>query len=131
MKVTLKSVAQALHETLHSVPQEQRDSVVAATLQYLLSTGRSRWIAQLPAAVERLEMQHTGTVAVTATTAREISSDDIAHAVERVLPGISVVIRQQVDPGIIGGISIETENNRWDYSMKRQLQNFAATIINE
>ena len=91
---------------------------------YLLETRRTRELELIVRDIEA-RMFDSGTALVTATSARELSSE-AKQAVEELVrsarPNVkSVILREQIDESVIGGVRIELPGGIADMTVKAKL----------
>lgn len=65
---------------------------------------------------------------MTIKSAHAVDDAVITEQLKIVLPNTDVQIKKEIDTSIIGGIQIETENKRWDFSLRGQLRSLSKTI---
>jgi F-type H+-transporting ATPase subunit delta len=119
-----------------SVPGAQRAAMVrevfaglqpalVTTIAVMVERNDSGLLANLVEAFDEIAEERRGVVAVDVTTAVELS-DTLRESISAKLAadlGKGVVLRETVDPSIIGGIVISTHGHRIDASLASQLEN--------
>lgn len=131
MKITARTIAQALYESLVAAPADQWDAIVEQYIGYTVRMGKSQWLGSIVEHVSAIDMNARGITPVTVTVGHEQSKEAITDIVQRLVGQGELAIDVQVDADSIGGMKVETPNQRWDFTMKRQLQKLAESIINE
>lgn len=130
MKVTPRAIALSLYQSLQQADQSQWDEIVQQHLEYVTRMGKSQWTRHILSEVRTLEQEEKGITPVKVTIGREESKEMVMPLLQKLIPEGEKEIEMSVDPALIGGIRVETENQRWDLSMKKQLQKLSQTIIN-
>ena len=121
MKYTPETYAAAWYQVLVDAPRDKRAALSHAMLSHMNARGHLSWIAQIVARMEQLEHERTGVEQVMVQTAHDIDQKTIMSAVFGVLGRQNINLRFMVDPALIGGMRIETQNNRWDLSIRGSL----------
>ncbi len=128
MRLTPKYYAQAWFSVLAESKPEDWNDISKRVLKHIYSHGHVKWLPEIVRLVDVLQHRQNGTVAVTVRSAHALDQDLLNQLVAAVLPTAKTVIDQQVDPMVIGGAQIETINQRWDLSVKGQLNQLAHTL---
>ena len=102
-------------------------SIVPQLAAYIVSEKRQREVALIVRDIESA-LAERGVVVATVTSARELT-DDIKRAVHEMIGGGEVILREQVDASVIGGISIDTPSQRFDGTVRRKLNELRAQKI--
>ena len=103
---------------------------VLTTLGVMYQKGDLDLLATMTKEYNEILDAEESTVLVTATTAVEMD-DDLRERVRRRMEeqlGKKVYLVERVDPSIIGGIVIETQDDRQDASVRAQLANIRKTL---
>ncbi len=98
---------------------------LVSTLAVMVERNDFGLLANLVEAFDEISEERRGVVAVDVTTAVELS-DALRESISAKLAadlGKGVVLRETVDPSIIGGIVISTHGHRIDASLASQLEN--------
>jgi F0F1-type ATP synthase delta subunit len=128
MRITPKQYAQAWYASLTQSPQSEWDAISASVIRTIHRQGKMKWLSSIVAAVERLENAETGVTSVTVRTAHSQNDKMINELVQTILGDRAARVKQIVDPELIAGAQVETENSRWDFSLRGQLRNLEKTI---
>jgi len=119
-----------------AVPVAQRQAVVAALLesrirpgalrlvQLMVGRGRSHMLPRVSEDYTRQLNAHRGVVMATVTSAVPLTHDETAAIRSRVeaMAGASVDLREAVDPGLIGGLTIQVGDRLLDASIRGRLE---------
>jgi F-type H+-transporting ATPase subunit delta len=119
-----------------AVPHVQRQAVVSALLasrispaalrlvSLLVTRGRVRALPQVAEEFNRLLLKHRGVVMATVTSAVELTADETAAIRSRVeaMAGSSVELRTEVNPDLIGGLTIQVRDRLLDASIRGRLE---------
>lgn len=130
MKLSPKYYAQAWQSSLAESQPSDWKAISRRYLQHVYHHGHIKWLPEILRLVARLQHEQAGTVAVTVRTAHHFDVKVLQELVATVLPSTKAVIESQVDERLIGGAQIETSNQRWDLSVKGQLNQLAHTLSN-
>ena len=125
MKISRSRLATIVaHKAAQPVSSKLLSQEVAA---YLLLEGRTGELDSLLRDVMQYRADH-GIVEVIATDAHPISDDarrDIEGIVRELYPkATQIIVSEQLDPSIIGGIQIELANQQLDLSVRAKLNRF-------
>lgn len=121
--------ATTLYETLRNTPRESWSSAIHQFLLELVRRGEMKLIPKILSYCELLEERREGRVHVTVRSAHPIDRSLIESSITRLLPAIKPVIEEVHDPSMIGGVSLETRDRRFDMTLKRGLANLRQTMI--
>lgn len=119
-----------------ALPLEERQAVVTALLgsriqpgalrlvELLVARGRSNVIGSVSDDYNRRLNAHRGVVMATVTSAVPLTADEIAAIRTRVeaMAGAGVDLRAEVDPGLLGGLTIQVRDQLLDASIRGRLE---------
>ena len=96
--------------------------------------GRSIVVAEIIEAFSSMYRQHNGIKVVELTTATPLSNEiknTIGQELQKsaLLSGKKVELKEKVDPSIIGGLTIQVDDNLFDASIKHDLQHIKRQFI--
>ncbi len=131
MKLSPKLYAQSWHDDLKVADPKEWSKISQAYLKEIYTRGETAWLSEIVRLVSQLHYRHEKIIPVTVTSARDISDAFVKEAVERVLPGKNTLITRVIDESVIGGVILETLNQRWDLTAKGQLKQFTKAISNQ
>lgn len=124
-KVPLHVVADALADTSFSAKE------IAA---YLLETGRTGDLNSLSREVIKVRAER-GIVEVTAVCAHELTDEvrnDINARIRALFPRAKqIILNQQLDTDVIGGVRLEFPDTQLDLSVRNKLNRFKALTTSE
>lgn len=129
MRATAKQYATALYELL----TEDGADTAAVAKQFIRKMHTDGKLKELPAVlrfVEELDREKRGVTAVTARVAREMDVSEIEKLAKELTGVEQMELETVVDEDILGGMQIETTNQRWDLSARGQLRSLASSIKN-
>lgn len=103
------------------------NSVSALTMKFInlmVSKGREQNLAPVTGTFERLYNEREGIQEVQVTTATAMS-DEVRQLIEskaaQLAPGKKIILKTSIDPELIGGFVIEVQDQRYDASVRREL----------
>ncbi|MBR2824571.1 MAG: ATP synthase F1 subunit delta [Clostridia bacterium] len=111
-------------ETFSRVFQERIPMSELILLRMMISRGHARRIPEMAACYRDLEREHRGESLASVTTAvplTEAETDVLRRKLEQKF-GRKMVLDLKVDPGLIGGVRVETEGRVLDGSLRARLQ---------
>lgn len=121
MKLSSRQLAAAWHQALTSTPTDQWNTISERMLEYLYKRGELRRLREVIRLMSELEHEHHRTTGVTVRSATTVPSAVLDRVIKKVLPHATPVITLQPDESIIGGIQIETNDQRFDLSLSGHL----------
>jgi len=128
MQLSPQHYAAAWFNLLSQKPKKEWSVVSKKVLRALYQRGHLHWLPEIVNRVEELEAQATGDVPVTVTAPHALSQKE-AHALAKEVLGTDPkTVTTIVDESLIGGIQVETKNNRWDLSVKSALTDLTKTL---
>ncbi len=125
MRFTAKSYAQDWFSALQAAETSKWHAISRSFLDTMYREGFSARLPEVLRLITQMHYRAQGLIPVQVTSARDVSDAVIQKALEQVLPGKKTHITRVIDDTLIGGISVETLNQRWNLSVSGQLQNFA------
>jgi F0F1-type ATP synthase delta subunit len=109
-------------------------SLADQVAKILLSTGKTNELSSLMRDVQNSWVKH-GYVEVFAKSAFSLSSNvkkDIERLVLAQLPiAEKIIIREEIDPSVIGGVTIEFDDNQLDMSIQSKINQFKQLAVSE
>ncbi len=128
MKITVRQYAIALYESLQEVMPQDQEQVLNNFVKLLAEAGQLAEWERIESEFLAHEQKVTGRITAELTFARQQSVErKVIDELNRII-GQHVEIRKKVDAKIIGGVIIQTEDQRIDASAKRQLDNLKKSL---
>lgn len=128
MKMTVKTYAQLWHDALNRVSEKDRDAVSQAMLRRILKDGVYRKLPDIVRALERLLSQGQSFEHVTVISARIPQETEIKQIVAGLLGHERFSLTYKQDESLIGGLIVQTRDQRWDLTLKHQLRRLQKTV---
>lgn len=128
MKISVEQYARGWYESLKSAKESEREKISQAFLRRLQKDGRLSWLKKISQAVYRLDAKAMGLMAITVTTSRPEEKNFIEEAAAKIVGTDKIRTTTRVDKNLIGGLLVETEDVRWDLSVKKILNNLEQQI---
>lgn len=103
------------------------ESIIQEIAAYLIESRRTR---ELPLVVRAIEdaLAASGQVVATVTTARPLD-DELKTAVKALVGSDTVYIREVVNPGVLGGVRLQTPDASYDGTLAHKLQALRAAKV--
>lgn len=127
-KVTPKHYAVALYDVLQDAEEKSRSSIVRRFLQQLYQAGKLRLLPAITTAFEQLHHARMHTTPVHVSTTQALPADTIQQELIRLFPQEKIVVTTSVNPAVVGGMLVETANQRWNISLAGQLEALANSL---
>lgn len=128
MKMTVKTYAQLWHDALNRVSEKDRDAVSQAMLRRILKDGVYRKLPDIVRALERLLSQGQSFEHVTVISARVPKEAQVKKLVSDLLGHERFSLTYKQDESLIGGLIVQTRDQRWDLTLKHQLRRLQKTV---
>lgn len=128
MKLTPKQYAEAWFQALTEADAEHFSVTCQLFLKHIYRHGHGKWLPEITRLIEGLEHKKNGTMAVKVRSTHPLPSHLLTSAIQKVLPNKQVVIQSLIDERVIGGVQIETTDQRWDLSLSGQLRHLTQTL---
>jgi len=128
MRITARQYALAWYSALKNAPKSEWGAISDAVIRTIHKQGKMKLFRDIIHGVERLDDTQTGTTAVTVRLAHNTDDATVNALVEHFLPSIKSRVSTTIDTSLIGGAQIQTENSRWDASVRGQLRSLEKTI---
>lgn len=130
MKTPRTTIARVVARKLGQAPTAELGKEVAA---YLLEDNRAGELESLLRDIQQQRAEN-GVVEVTAVSAYPIESAvrrDIEAQIRQLYPAAkTIIIDEQLDPGVVGGVRLELANQQLDLSVRAKLNVFKQLTAN-
>jgi len=127
-RVTPKHYAIALYEVLQTTQTTDRGAIVRKFLKQLYQAGQLRLLPAITTAFEQYYHAQMGTVPVRVSTAQTLPAETIQRELTRLFPQQHLSVTTTVNPAVVGGMLVETQNQRWNISLAGQLEALANSL---
>lgn len=129
MRRSAKLYATTLTDALHAAPQDSWPRVLRMFLLELVRRSDMKLLPKILSQLERFEEKREGRTRVTVRSAHPIDRSLLESHIQRLFPNMEPIIHEIQDPSLIGGVSFETRDRRFDLTLKRGLTNLRQTLI--
>lgn len=128
MKTSPQQFAVALHQALSEARPADADRVLDNFVQALADAGQLGQVEEIFSEFLKYDLKQRGRVPACATFAKAAPHNrKILDDLNAVLGG-NVEFKKKLDGKLLGGVVIETEDERIDLSVKKQLDNLKKTL---
>lgn len=127
-RVTPKHYAIALYDVLQAAQATDRGTIVRKFLKQLYYAGQLRLLPAITTAFEQYYYTQLGTVPVQVRTTQPLPAETIQRELTRLFPQQHLSVTTTVDPAVVGGMLVETPNQRWNVSLAGQLEALANSL---
>jgi F0F1-type ATP synthase delta subunit len=121
MAVSSKQYAEALYLAVKEAETKDRDAIIQSFLARLQKQGDLSLLSRIVHDAEQLEADELGVTAVEVRVAHKADELEVTEILHKLLETKKIQLDLKEDKNLIGGLIIETKNERWDLSMKNQL----------
>lgn len=121
MHITAKQYATALFSAVTDHPSQTAD-IFKQLLQKMYQAGDWHLVAEMYREFERAVAAANNSTTVVVKSARSLDKNMVNEIVQQLINAQNTEIEYVEDPTLIGGLRIQTENQRWDLSLRGQLQ---------
>ncbi len=118
-KNSITNYAEALYQLTRTTDSKQQSAVLKAFVLLLAKQRVLKRAPEIMRAFERLARKHEGITDVVITTAQKLS--DATYESIAAQFGEDVEYTEQIDPSLLGGFIVKTENKIFDGSLRTQL----------
>jgi F0F1-type ATP synthase delta subunit len=128
MKLTTKHLARRWYEALQQAKSSAWPSISESMLKQIQRAGRKRDLPAIVRALAKLEQaeQKVLDVVVTTSSSREVQEE--AQLLSQLFGDRDIAVTRRIDPSLLGGVVVETHNDRWDFSVRHQLRRLTRDI---
>lgn len=127
-RVTPKHYAIALYDVLQSAQATEHGAIVRKFLKQLYHAGQLRLLPAITTAFEQYYYAQMGTVPVRVSTTQTLPAETIQRELARLFPQQHLSVTTTVNPAVVGGMLVETPNQRWNVSLAGQLEALANSL---
>ena len=128
MRLLPKHYASALYELLSTTPESGWGKVVKPFLRTLARKGMNRSIPTILRLVDEIEHREKKVVKVEVKAAHDLSQSKIDEVVKKIFPHTVVDVHQIIEPALIGGITLDTSDQRYDVSITGTLHSLERSL---
>jgi F-type H+-transporting ATPase subunit delta len=128
MKITPQQYAISLYQALSECRPQDQERVLDNFVRLLAEAGQLSRVAEIEAEFIKYDLKQKGQVSATAKFALPgAESARVLDTLNSVL-GRNVVFKKEVDENLVGGVLVETEDERIDLSVKKQLEDLKKAL---
>ncbi len=117
-KTQRSDVTKAVYSLLETTDRAELADKLAA---YLLSVRASKDAGTILRDLESMRLNRDGILEVTATSARPLSPATI-NSIKALFDAREVIIHQEQDPSLLGGVQVRAHDKKLDFSVRARLQ---------
>lgn len=128
MKMSAKQYAKLWHESLNRVAAKDHGAVGESMLRRILKDGSYRQLPEIVRAMEGIISKETPMEDVTIISARPLEHTEAKRIVSELLGHDGFSLRSKQDASLIGGLIVQTRDQRWDLSLKRQIRRLHTAV---
>jgi len=122
MQASIQHYAQAWYQALKESDQKDHPQISQTMLKKLQMEGKLSWLSGITSRVKMLEDEENGVTQVSIRTAHNASFEEIEPLLKELLGASDIQAEMKKDADLLGGIVVQTSDQRWDLSMKRQIE---------
>jgi F-type H+-transporting ATPase subunit delta len=123
-KVSRRTLAASIAELMENNQPDLAKGLAA----YLVQEGRAKELESLLRDVARLRYEQQGVLEIDATTAHALNAE-IQAEIKRMLPAKEHIVHETREPGIIGGLLLETADRQLDLTVRHRLSQLKQGVI--
>lgn len=127
MRVSPQQYAQAIYDLLTDESVDATE-VMQKYLRTVHANGHLRWLPEIVRRVKEIEQSAQNITGVTIRSAYELDEQTRTELLAKTVGTTNVEVETVIDTNLIGGVQIETQNERWDFSIESRLRALAASI---
>lgn len=135
MKIKPKQYAIALYEAVAGAPSDKIGPILASFVKILVKNNALRMALQIIEYFKNYANRAEGTVEIEIKTAEAIK-DELTEKIKKITPEIfgqsfkKISVKKEIDPSLLGGFVLETEDKIFDASVKNKFQTLSK-ILNQ
>lgn len=128
MQVSTRQYAQAWYEALQEADEKDRAEISQKMMKKLQTEGKLSLLMRIVKEVKRLGDEDLGVQHVKVRSAHLIDEKELEQLLAGLLDTKKLAISQKQDKALVGGIVLETADQRWDLSIKNQLNQLKKSL---
>lgn len=128
MKPTVSSLAHTWYEQLSSAPRDEWSQISRDMVEKISHLGMKRHLPAIEHALSELDRQGAPVVEVTITSAYPMDEALEKKLIKELFGSKKVSISRYVDKSLLGGVVVQTADDRWDLSIRHQLRRLTRSI---
>lgn len=128
MKLTAQHFARRWYMSLKGAQASAWPEISKGMLAQVLRLGMKRDLPAIKKAFERLHLADSKILEVIVTSAKPGTTMEEGKLLKDLFGSREVQLSRRVDPALLGGIIVETQDDRWDFSVRQQLHRLSRGI---
>ncbi len=128
MQASNQQYAQAWYEALKESKKSERAKITQNMLKKLQVEGKLSLLMSIVREIQRLADHDLGVQHVKVRSAQLIDEKELERLIAEMLGTDKVAVSQKKDESILGGVVVETADQRWDLSVMHQLNNLKRSL---
>mgnify|MGYP001560555082 CR=1 FL=1 len=128
MKLTAQHFARRWYMALKGSEASAWPEISKGMLSQVLRLGMKRDLPAIKKVMERLYLAENKVIEVVVTSAKPDQTKEEQKLLKDLFGSREVQISRRVDPALLGGIIVETQDDRWDFSVRQQLHRLSRGI---
>lgn len=128
MKLTAQHLARRWYEALKNAKTSAWPAISDSMLKQIQRAGRKRELPAIARALARLEQAEQSVLEVVITASSPHAVKDEDTLLRQLFGSRELAVTRRVDPALLGGVVVETTNERWDFSVRHQLRRLTRDI---
>jgi len=122
MQATPRQYAQAWYLALKETKEDKWDAISQNLLRALQKQGNLSWVNEILRHVADLENKDLEQIEVKVRSAKDTDEKIVQQLVKNLFDVDNVQASISKDESLLGGLVLETKDQRWDLSVKHQLE---------
>ncbi len=128
MRLSAKEFASQWYQVLRTTLPDQRAAASHAFLTVLYEAGAFQKLSAIVRWIDAFEQRDAESIPVVVRTAFPTDQAQLVQQIRELLQTDRLSVRQVTDPAVLGGLVVETPNQRWDLSVAGQLHQLASSM---
>lgn len=123
MRATTEQLAHAWYNALTAENNtEKRSEISDKFLQYVYRGGDMKNLSEIVRHMQQLERENSHIDSVTLTSAHPLSDEQQKDILKKIFGERTMRVTTATDESLIGGVQVETQNTRYDMTIKSHLK---------
>lgn len=122
MKKTPRQYAIALYEAAKDAEGKELEEIILNFVKILHRENKLSWKDKIIAALKKYALQQEGIEEFEISSARHLSASLLNKIKKLLKTDKKIILKENLNPALLGGLLIKSESEIWDFSLKKQLQ---------
>lgn len=129
MKKTSRQYAIALYEAVQEAKDKKLEEIILNFVKILRRENKLKWQKKIVSALEKYAREEECVKELEIVSTRKLPRSLLSDIQKKLSTAPKIVLKEILNPSLLGGLIIKSEDKIWDLSLKKQLQLLKTKLI--